>query len=41
MKVHSGSVKIKKNDTPKTLAQKILYQEHKLYPKAILKVFNL
>ena len=34
-------VKIKKDDTPKTLAKKILSQEHKLYPKAILKVFNL
>ena len=34
-------VRIKKNDTVKTLAKKILVQEHKLYPKAILKVFNL
>ena len=34
-------VKINKNDTPKTLAKKILSQEHKLYPKAILKIFNL
>ena len=34
-------VKIKKNETPKSLAKKILLQEHKLYPKAILKVFNL
>ena len=34
-------VKIKKSDTPKTLAKKILSQEHKLYPKAILKVFSL
>ena len=34
-------VKIKKDDTPKTLAKKILSQEHKLYPKAILKVFSL
>ena len=34
-------VKIKKNDTKKTLAKKILTQEHKLYPKAILKIFNL
>ncbi len=33
-------VKIKKNDTKKTLAKRILVQEHKLYPKAILKVFN-
>ena len=34
-------VKINKNETPKTLAKKILAKEHKLYPKAILKVFNL
>ena len=34
-------VKIKKNDTAKSLAKKILTQEHKLYPKAILKIFNL
>ena len=34
-------VKISKNDTPSSLAKKILLQEHKLYPKAILKVFNL
>mgnify|MGYP001163526548 CR=1 FL=1 len=34
-------IKINKNETPKTLAKKILVQEHKLYPKAILKVFNL
>jgi len=34
-------VKINKNETPKTLAKKILAKEHKLYPKAILKVFSL
>jgi len=34
-------VKISKNETRNSLAQKILVQEHKLYPKAILKVFNL
>ena len=34
-------VKVSKNDTPKSLAKKILIQEHKLYPKAIKKVFNL
>ncbi len=34
-------VKISKNDTKDTLAKKILIQEHKLYPKAILKIFNL
>ena len=34
-------VKISKKDTPITLAKKILKQEHKLYPKALLKVFSL
>jgi phosphoribosylglycinamide formyltransferase-1 len=34
-------VRIKKSDTPKTLAKKILAQEHKLYPEAILKIFSL
>ena len=34
-------VKISKNETAASLAKKILAQEHKLYPKAILKVFNL
>ena len=34
-------VKISKNETKTTLAKKILAQEHKLYPKAVLKVFNL
>ena len=34
-------VKIIKNETPKSLAKKILIQEHKLYPKAIRKVFNI
>ena len=34
-------VKILKKDTELSLAKKILVQEHKLYPKAILKVFNL
>jgi len=33
-------VKISKNETEASLAKKILVQEHKLYPKAILKVFN-
>ena len=33
-------VKIGKSDTPKTLAKKILVQEHKLYPRAILKIFS-
>ena len=34
-------VAISKNETEASLAKKILVQEHKLYPKAILKVFNL
>ena len=34
-------VKISKFDTAKSLANKILIQEHKLYPKAIRKVFSL
>ena len=33
-------VKIEKNENPKALARKILAEEHKLYPKAILKIFN-
>ena len=34
-------VKIIKNETESSLAKKILIQEHKLYPRAILKVFSL
>tara|TARA_Y100001958_G_scaffold61070_1_gene41108 strand:+ start:143 stop:724 length:582 start_codon:yes stop_codon:yes gene_type:complete len=34
-------VKITKNETKKSLAKKVLEQEHKLYPRAILKVFSL
>ena len=34
-------VKISKNETKNSLAKKVLVQEHKLYPKAILKMFNL
>ena len=34
-------VKISKKETKDSLAKKVLVQEHKLYPKAILKVFNL
>ena len=34
-------VKISKKETEFSLAKKILFQEHKLYPKAILKIFNL
>ena len=34
-------VSILKKDTPDSLAKKILAEEHKLYPKAILKIFSL
>ena len=34
-------VNILKKDTPVSLSKRILAQEHKLYPKAILKIFNL
>ena len=34
-------VKLNKNETSRTLAKKILIQEHRLYPKAILKIFSL
>ena len=34
-------VKIKQNENKKSLEKRILAQEHKLYPKAILKVLNL
>ena len=34
-------IKIKKFDTPKIIAKKVLAQEHKLYPEAILKIFSL
>ena len=34
-------VKITKNETENSLSKKILAQEHKLYPRAILKIFNL
>ena len=34
-------VKISKSDTAKSLAKKVLIQEHKLYPKAINKLFSL
>ena len=33
-------VRIVKNDNATTLAKKILAEEHKLYPKAILKIFS-
>ena len=34
-------VKILKNETKSSLAKKILIQEHKLYPRSILKIFSL
>ena len=34
-------IKITKNETKNSLVKKVLVQEHKLYPKAILKVFSL
>lgn len=33
-------VRIKKKDTLKSLAKKVLIEEHKLYPKAIMKIFS-
>jgi folate-dependent phosphoribosylglycinamide formyltransferase PurN len=33
-------IKIFKNDTPTSLAKKILKKEHKLYPAAIRKILN-
>ena len=33
-------IKILKKDTPSSLAKKVLKQEHKIYPKAIIKIFN-
>ena len=34
-------VKINKKDTPRTLANKVLAEEHKIYPEAILKIISL
>ncbi len=39
--INQKKVRINKFDTPKTLAKKILIQEHKLYPAAIMKIINL
>ena len=39
--INQKKVKINKFDTPKKLAKKILRQEHKLYPAAIMKIFSL
>ena len=34
-------VKVSKKDTIKTLSERILKQEHKLYPRALKKIFSL
>jgi len=39
--INQKKVRISKLDTSETLAKKILIQEHKLYPAAIMKIFSL
>ena len=39
--IDQKKVRIYKKDTPRTLANKVLAEEHKLYPEAILKIFSL
>ena len=39
--INQKKVRIMKLDTPKTLAKRILIQEHKLYPAAIIKALSL
>jgi len=39
--INQKKIRIKKLDTPKTLAKRILIQEHKLYPAAIIKALSL
>ena len=39
--INQKKVRIKKFDTPKSLAKRILIQEHKLYPVAIKKILSL
>ena len=39
--INQKKIRIDKLDTPKTLAKKILIQEHKLYPAAIMKILGL
>jgi len=39
--INQKKIRISKLDTPKTLAKKILVQEHKLYPIAIMKILSL
>ena len=38
--INQKKVRIKKFDTPKSLAKRILIQEHKLYPAAIMKILS-
>ena len=39
--INQKKVRIKKLDTPKTLAKRVLIQEHKLYPASIIKALSL
>ena len=39
--INQKKIRISKLDTPKSLAKKILIQEHKLYPSAIMKILSL
>ena len=38
---NTKKVRINKNENLKSLEKKVLAEEHKLYPKAILKILNL
>ena len=33
-------IKVNLSDTPQVLAKKVMIYEHKIYPEAILKIFN-
>jgi len=39
--INQKKVKIYRKDTSRTLANKVLAEEHKLYPEAIIKIFSL
>jgi phosphoribosylglycinamide formyltransferase-1 len=39
--INQKKIRISKLDTPKTLEKKILIQEHKLYPTAIMNILSL
>ena len=39
--INQKKVRINKLDTPKSLAKRVLIQEHKLYPAAIMKILSL